>query len=214
MGRPHRIEHASAVHHVVSRSNAGEEIFRHDRDASVFFATLARAIVDHGWRCDAYCLMPTHYHLLLQTPRPTLSTGMHWLNASYARLFNAASGRRGHVFQKRFHSELVSDDVHLAEALRYIALNPVRAGLVDGPGDWAWSSYRATAGLEGGPAWLSWKPSLRLFASETGEARSAYQRFVREGRQTPRSRETQVEMARRLGVSQATVSRMLRKQRE
>jgi REP-associated tyrosine transposase len=214
MGRPRRIEYPGAVHHVVSRSNAGEEIFRHDRDAAVFCATLARAIRDHRWRCHAYCVMPTHYHLLLETPQATLSTGMHRLNASYARLFNAAAERRGHVFQKRFHSELIARDEHLMEALRYIVLNPVRARLVDDPAAWTWSSYRSTAGLEPAPRWVTTEDALRLFGPRPEDARLAYRVFVREGDRTPRVRETQAEMARRLGVSQATVSRMLRERRE
>jgi putative transposase len=214
MGRGRRIEQAGAIHHVVSRSNAGEEIFRHDRDAAVFYATLHAAVTHHEWVCRAYCLMPTHYHLLLETPKPTLSAGMHRVNAAYARLFNAASERRGHVFQKRFHSQVLATDAHLLETMRYIALNPVRAGLVQDPAEWRWSSHRSAAGLEPPQPWLAWRPSLLLFGAQIDEARSAYVQFVREGDRPPRPRETQAEMARRLGVSQATVSRMLRRHRE
>jgi REP element-mobilizing transposase RayT len=214
MGRPHRIDQAGAIHHVTARSNSGADIFRTDTDASVFLALFARAVADQGWRCTAYCLMPSHYHVLLETPRPTLSTGMHWLNATYARLFNSAHDRRGHVFQKRFHSEIVSRDAHLLEAMRYIPLNPVRAGLVEEPERWTWSSYRATAGLCRSPMWFASDRALGAFGANILTARSAYRAFVREGDRSPRTRETQTEMARRLGVSQATISRMLRRRDE
>jgi putative transposase len=214
VGRPHRIDHAGAIHHVTARSNSGTDIFRSDRDASVFLAVFARAVADQGWLCTAYCLMPTHYHVLLETPRPTLSAGMHWLNATYARLFNVAHDRRGHVFQKRFHSEIVSRDAHLLEAMRYIALNPVRAGLVDEPERWRWSNYRATAGLARPPKWFASERALSVFGADSIAARAAYRTFVAHGERTPRTRETQAEMARRLGVSQATISRMLRQKDE
>jgi putative transposase len=196
---------------VTARSNSGADIFHTHRDASVFLAVFARVVADQGWLCTAYCLMPTHYHVLLETPRPTLSTGMHWLNATYARFFNAAHDQRGHVFQKRFHSEVVSRDRHLLEAMRYIALNPVRGGLVGEPDHWMWSSYRAMAGLSRPPAWFASERGLGVFGADVTRARAAYRTFVGQGERAPRARETQVEMARRLGVSQATVSRMLRR---
>jgi hypothetical protein len=125
--------------------------------------------------------MPNHYHLLVATPEPTLSRGMHSLNATYARMFNSAHGRVGHVFQARFHAETVAHDGHLLEALRYVALNPVRAGLVSAPERWQWSSYRATAGLCSYPAWLACDATLRLFAADTARAQVGYRRFVAAG---------------------------------
>lgn len=208
------MDHADAIHHVTARSNSGADIFRTDRDAAVFLSVFGLAVADQGWLCSAYCLMPTHYHLLLETPQPTLSVGMHWLNATYARLFNAAHDRRGHVFQKRFHSEVVSRDSHLLEAIRYILLNPVRAGLVDEPEGWAWSSYRPTAGLSRAPTWLASERALGPFGADIVRARASYRTFVAEGERGRRTRETQAEMARRLGVSQATISRMLRRRDE
>jgi putative transposase len=210
MGRRPRIDHPGAFHHVTARGNAKAAIFVTSRDAEVFLATLGDVVRDRRWSCLAYCLMPNHYHLLIQTREANLSHGMHTLNATYARMFNAAHGRVGHVFQQRFHAEPIGREEHLLEALRYIVLNPVRAGLSETPEAWRWSSYGAMAGTCTAPHWLARDRALQQFGR--GDV-DAYLRFVADGGagEQPR-RETQAEMARRLGVSQATVSRLLRRE--
>ncbi len=93
----------------------------------------------------AYCLMSNHYHLLIETPEPNIANGMQWLNSTYAHRFNEKYERIGHLFQRRYARRLIVDDEHLREVIRYIPLNPVRAGLCKRPEDWPWSSYRATS---------------------------------------------------------------------
>ena len=126
---------------MTSRGNAQEAIFRDDLDYLAFLRMLAPVIAQFDWSCYAFCLMPNHYHLLLETTDPTISSGMHLLNGRYARRFNSRHGRVGHVFQGPYHAEPVVRDEHLLEVCRYIALNPVRAGLCRDPGAWPWSSY-------------------------------------------------------------------------
>src|SRR6185312_9539672 len=155
MGRKPRIDHPGAIHHVTARGNAKADIFLSAADASVFLATLGTVVREHGWSCFAYCLMPNHYHLLIETHAANLSVGMHFLNSAYARMFNAAHDRVGHVFQQRFHSELITREEHLLEAMRYVALNPVRAGLAASPAAWRWSSHRTMAGTCPAPGWLA-----------------------------------------------------------
>ena len=85
--------------------------------------------------------MPNHFHLLIETPQPTLTAGMHRLNSGYAHYFNERHNLTGHVFETRFDSRLVETEEHMDEALSYIALNPVKAGLCEHPWEWRWSSF-------------------------------------------------------------------------
>ncbi len=106
---------------------------------------------------------------------------MQWLNGRYARRFNRRHKRKGHLFQGRFHSVLVEKETHLLELTRYVVLNPVRAGMVERPEEYRWSSYRATAGLEAAPEWLATEWILRQFGSDPGRARAEYAGFVDAG---------------------------------
>ena len=85
--------------------------------------------------------MTNHFHLLFDTPRADLSEGMHRLNSVYATYFNQRHWFDGHLFDRRFGSRLVETEEHLIVASRYIAFNPVRAGLCGHPREWRWSSF-------------------------------------------------------------------------
>ncbi len=87
--------------------------------------------------------MTTHYHLLVRTPNPDLARGMQRLNACYAQHFNRRHGETGHRFERRYHSVPIETDAHALELIRYLALNPVRAGACRDPASWRWSSYTA-----------------------------------------------------------------------
>lgn len=125
--------------------------------------------------------MGNHYHLLLETPEPNLSKGMHQLNGSYAHRFNRLHQQVGHVLQGRFHALLVERDAHLLELCRYLVLNPVRAGLVGSAGQYRWSSYRATMGYHTAEKWLHVDWVLAQFGAHREQARVAYRRFVDAG---------------------------------
>jgi len=134
---------------VTARGEAGAHIYRDDTDRHLFLRVLRRVRSRLDWQCLAYCLMGNHYHLIIRTPRPNLVRGMQQLNGVYAQRFNHRHDRRrSHVFQGRYHSALVQRDAHLLEAVRYLAWNPVKAGLCETPEAWRWSSHRATLGLE------------------------------------------------------------------
>jgi putative transposase len=122
--------------------------------------------------------MTNHYHLVVQTPKPNLSRGMHWLNGTYAGWFNRRHKRSGHLFQGRFHSFFVEKQSYFREVLRYVVLNPVRANMVARPENYVWSSYRATAGLDAAPAWLDTRAVLQLFGEDPAVAQRVYQEFV------------------------------------
>ncbi|MBC7221679.1 transposase [Candidatus Bipolaricaulota bacterium] len=182
MARPLRIEFPGALYHITSRGNAGQEVFLDDKDRFSFLDLLGEVVERFHWRCYAYCLMPNHYHLLVETVEPTLSRGMRHLNGVYTQAFNRRHGRSGHVFQGRFKAVLVEKESHLLEAARYIVWNPVRAGLVRHPKDWKWSSYRATAGLSPRPPFLDVDFILAQFGSDPERAARAYRKFVSQGR--------------------------------
>lgn len=181
MARPLRLEFEGALYHVMSRGNAREDIFLDDGDRTAFLANLGRAAKRFDWRLWAWCLMGNHYHLLVETLRPTLSRGMRQVNGIYTQAFNRRHGRVGHVLQGRYKAVLVDKDSYLLEVSRYVALNPVRAGLVAAAGEWPWSSYRTVMGKAAAPDWVVVEDLLRLFHAETGPARRAYARFVAEG---------------------------------
>jgi hypothetical protein len=122
--------------------------------------------------------MPNHFHLLLETARAELSNGMRYLNGVYAQSFNRRYQLDGHLFQGRFHARLVESDWHLLEVGRYVVLNPVRAGLCSGPGEWAWSSYNALVGTAAMPTFLARDWFLGHFGSDPVRARQRYARFV------------------------------------
>ena len=180
MARQPRVEYAGALHHVMSRGNDGIPIFRDDQDHQLFLDLLAQEIVRSGWILHEYCLMTNHYHLEIETPECTLSTGMHRFLGRYVQRFNKRHGRRGHLFQERFKNVLVEKESYGLELSRYIVLNPVRAGMVARPEDWRWSSYAARAGLARCPEWLTIDPLLSQFGVDRKSQQRAWRNFVLE----------------------------------
>ena len=122
--------------------------------------------------------MENHYHLLMRTPEPTLREGMQRLNGSYAQGFNARHRLVGHVFGGRYTSVAVTDDSHLRELIRYISLNPVRAGACRHPGDWFWSSYSVLAGMTTAPDFLACVDVGRLFDPVAERGAAALRKFI------------------------------------
>lgn len=181
MSRPLRLCFPGAVYHLISRGNAREAIVRDDSDRVAFLRTLAHVVERFSWLCHSYCLMDNHYHLVVETPLPNLSSGMRQLNGLHAKHFNARHKRCGHVFQARFRSLLVETDSYLLAVCRYVVLNPVRAGICERPEDWPWSSYRATAGLEPAPGFLTTDWLLSQFAPTRGLAQKRYRAYVAAG---------------------------------
>ena len=185
MARPLRIEFAGALYHITSRGNAREDIYRDDSDRDSFLDLLSKTNMRHGWICHAYCLMSNHYHLLIETSRPTLSKGMKYLNGSYTQHYNRHHQRVGHVFQGRYKSILIEKESYLQELSRYIVLNPVRARMVRLAVDWPWSSYRATAGLTISRDCLSTDWILSGFGKTKKTACERYMTFVQQGLNQP-----------------------------
>jgi len=178
MARPLRLEFAGAVYHVTSRGNERRPIFTSDDDRISFLAFLGQAAHRFGWSITAWVLMTNHFHLVIQTPEPNLSRGMHWLNGCYVGKYNKRYKRSGHLFGGRFHAFLIEKETYFTEVLRYVILNPVRADMVARPEEYRWSSYRATAGLESAPDWLDRGAALAAFAPDAALAAAYYREFV------------------------------------
>lgn len=171
MPRRPRIEHAGAIHHVIAKGSAREFIVRDDDDREVLLEEIAAATQRGRWACLAYCLLSTHFHLVVATPAPNLGPGMQRLLSTYAREFNLRHTRAGNLFHTRFHSSVVKSEAHLLSSLIYVYLNAVRAGLADAPESWPWSSYASTVGLEQPPDFVSVSNVLELFGGSPEAAR-------------------------------------------
>lgn len=181
MARPLRIEFSGALYHVTSRGDGREDIFLDDADRGEFLAVLAESCRRFALALHAYCLMGNHYHLVVETREATLSRALRQLNGVYTQRFNRRHGRVGHVFQGRYKAILVDRDSYFLEVVRYVLLNPVRAGMVKSAGQWPWSSYRAVLGEAPCPQGLDPADLLAHFGSSAGRAREAFRRFVAAG---------------------------------
>lgn len=166
-------------YHLMSRGNAKQCIFEDETDHMVFLELLEKLLSKFSITCLAYCLLWNHFHLLVVPTLHTVSRFMQDLNSDYCLGFNRRHGRSGHVLGDRFKGPIVEDNSYLLMALRYIAQNPVEARRATGPDGWRWSSYRATAGLEPCPSFLSLGRVWSAFdATDPVTGRDRYVTFV------------------------------------
>jgi putative transposase len=204
VARALRIEAPGCWYHVTVRGNERRAVFRDDTDRRHFQELLGESVERFRLLIHAYVLMNNHYHLLLQTREANLSRAMQWLGVGYTVWFNRRHGRVGHLFQGRFGA-VVLEETAAGEVSRYVHLNPVRvgalglgkaaragaaAGLAEAASpavvrerirrlrQYRWSSYRAYAGWESGPNWLTREAVLRSLAG--AEARSQWALRYRE----------------------------------
>jgi REP-associated tyrosine transposase len=179
MPRPLRPPVANATYHVTARGNRGAEIVRDDADRSFWVGLLENVVAACAVTCHMYCLMTNHFHLLLTTPEANVSAAMQSLNGEHAQWFNWRYGLKGHLFQGRFWSEPVDDDAYFAEVTRYIALNPVRAGLVTRAQDWRWSGFATAVGGDAPRQnFLTTGRVLAQFSDDVPEAQRVFSEFV------------------------------------
>jgi len=181
MARPLRIQFPGALYHITARGNAKGNIFLNKDDFNDFLTILCKVTKRYHLLIHSYCLMHNHYHLLLETPEGNLSQGIRQLNGTYTQYFNKKYQRVGHLLQGRFKSILVEKENYLLELSRYIALNPLRANLVEDPKDWPYSSYPQAIGIAKKipclfPDWI-----LSQFGPDKKSAIISYQEFVLSG---------------------------------
>ncbi|MBU1043785.1 MAG: transposase [Candidatus Omnitrophica bacterium] len=181
MTRPLRIEYEGAVYHVTARGNAKAPIFDDDKDRLIFCKILSETKKKYNVIYHAYCLMGNHYHLVVETPEANLSKAMRNINGIYTQDYNRKHKRVGHVFQGRYKAVLIDREEYLLEVIRYINLNPVRAGLVKNPKEWEWSSFCGTAGIVSKVDFLDTDWILENFGRDKELAQKQYIEFVKAG---------------------------------
>jgi REP element-mobilizing transposase RayT len=180
MSRPLRIEYPGAWYHVMNRGRRGEEIFTERNDYRLFIELLQESAELFNIKIAAYCLMPNHYHLFLNTPDGNLSRCMRQINGIYAQRFNRVHQYDGQLFRGRYKSILVEADSYLLQLLRYIHKNPLRAGLCDDVNNYEWTSHRGYLSDAKRWDWLYKEFPLSLFTKDLKESRREYRKFMRE----------------------------------
>jgi len=184
MARKPRVHIDGGYYHVMLRGNGGAEIFLSDDDRYHFYHLLQEGIERFEHRIHAFCLMTNHVHLVIQVGGIPLSRIMQNLSFRYTRWFNKHQSRTGHLFQGRFKALLIDEESYLLELVRYTHLNPVRAGMIEDPSAYLWSSHLAYTGAEVLP-WLTSDVVLSRFSMRLDAARRGYRSFVEEGLSEP-----------------------------
>ncbi len=183
MPRQARLDAPGTLHHVILRGLERGRILRDDTDRQAFVTRLADVVQATGATVYAWALLPNHAHLLLRSGRAGLPTAMRRLLTGYAGTFNRRHRRIGHVFHNRYKSIVVEEDRYFRELVRYIHLNPLRAGLVPNLGAltrYPWGGHAGLLGRVPQP-WLAASDVLRWFGRPPRQARQAYSRYVAEG---------------------------------
>jgi REP element-mobilizing transposase RayT len=181
MPRKPRLHYPGVVYHVILRGNSGQNIFFDAGDRNRFFLLLQKGEERFGFLIHAFCLMTTHLHLVLQVGEVSLSRIMQNIGVRYTQFINRKYQRSGHLFQGRYKALLIDADSYLLELIRYIHLNPVRAGMVQYPEEYLWSSHSSYLGDSPRPPWLSVGWALGQFAGLGDSVVQRYKAFVDEG---------------------------------
>ncbi len=177
MARLPRLSAAGLPHHVIQRGNDRQVVFREDADYARYRGWLREVATTHALAVHAYVLMPNHVHLLVTPPTDTaLSKAMQSLGRRYVRWFNDKYGRTGTLWEGRFRSTVIDADRYLLACSRYIELNPVRAGIVNSPELYRWSSYSHHAGVLVDPLVID-HPLVWALGNTPFERQLAYRRL-------------------------------------
>ena len=169
--------YAEGIYHVAAHASDDRDLFHDDTDRHDFLAQLAAVLIPFGLGIVSYVLMGNHYHSLVTTPDARIAQALQRLHTGYSRWINRRHGRRAHLFRAHCVARRIEDDNDLLGVSRYLAWNPVEAGLVIDPLDWPWSSARAHAGIERPPIALTEGP-LRAAHADASDWRERYRRLI------------------------------------
>lgn len=182
MARKPRIHVPGGFYHVMLRGNGGQAVFFTPRDHTKFYSLLHEGVGKFSHRISAFCLMPNHIHLVIQVGEIPLARIIQNLGFRYTRHLNRTRKTTGHWFQGRYKAILIEADAYLLQLVRYIHLNPIRAGIARAPEAYAWSSHRAYLGREHIP-WLHTESILCHFSNREPAAQRLFSDFVLQGLQ-------------------------------
>ena len=180
MGRRQRFHAPAATYHVMLRGNDKQPIFFSNGDRARMCLLLQEGTERFGHQILAFCFMTNHIHLAIRVKEVSISRVMQHLAFRYTRYINRRMNRIGHLFQGRFKSVLVDETRYLKELVRYIHLNPIRAGLVKYPEEYLWASHRAYM-MSDEFTWLTKDCLLRCFDDNRHEAIALYHEYILKG---------------------------------
>jgi putative transposase len=174
---PSRLRLQGEIHHVALRGHDGRRLFRANRDREALERIVGQLLAEFTARAHAYCWMTNHLHLVLEVAPGQADSFQCDLIARYSLHVNAGASAAGPLFEPAEHAFRVNADAYLLQLIRYVHLNPVRAGLVRDAADYPWSGHRTYLG-GGGPPWLSTDLAFRLLGGDLLRAAAAYRVFV------------------------------------
>jgi putative transposase len=183
MPRLARLDAPGVLHHIMIRGIERQKVFLNPKDCEDFLDRLAVLLPETKTACYAWALLQNHAHFLFRTGAVPLARLMRRLLTGYAVGFNLRHKRHGHLFQNRYKSVICQEDAYLRELVRYIHLNPVRAGIVADVGELKGYSYSGHSALMGKlkRPWQDVDYVLRCFGESVRKARNAYAAYVEEG---------------------------------
>ena len=155
MPRPLRPKLTDTWYHVTNRGHNRKDVVRDEADCRLLSSLLYEATAETGIQIHSFVFMPNHIHLLIFDPDGSLSRAMKHVMGVYAQAFNSKYSQDGALWKGRFYSLVVQSEAHLIELPRYIENNPVKAGMIDDPVNYKWSSHRSLLGLDAAPNFLS-----------------------------------------------------------
>ena len=178
MSRPLRIEYPDAWYHVMNRGRRAENIFLDEKDYNTFFELIIESAEMWNVRIAAYCMMPNHYHVLLQTPDANLSRFMRHIDGVYTQRFNRSHQCDGQLFRGRYKSILLDTDSYLLQLVRYIHRNPLHDGLVNKLEAYKWSSHKGYILDDKKWNWLHKGFILSMLTRYKAKQRRVYKQFI------------------------------------
>lgn len=180
MTRMPRLEISKTIYHVINRGNNKKDIFLDDKDYNIFLKQLLDVKIEKDFLLYAYCLMPNHFHLLIETIDTPLSKIMHKLLTCYAIYFNSRYEQTGHVFQNRYKAKICDKEEYLFKLMQYIHVNPLRAGATKDLNNYRWSSHLVYAGKANNKNLSTEKLFRRMDCGSVAQGHRAYNNLMSE----------------------------------